>query len=150
MKPLFILLAVFAISCIVYKITSADFNINLSGTIALSIMLLFTAGGHFAFTKGMVMMIPSFIPLRRELVYATGILEIVFAIALLIPSWRTPAAWLLIFFLILILPSNIYAAINKVDYQKATFNGNGLNYLWFRIPLQILFIWWTYFFAISK
>ena len=50
---------------------------------------------------------------------------------------------------VLALPANIYAAIKRVDYQKATFNGSGANYLWFRIPLQILFIVWMYLSCIT-
>jgi hypothetical protein len=30
----------------------------------------------------------------------------------------------------MILPANINAAINKVDYQKGTADGKGLSYLW--------------------
>lgn len=37
----------------------------------------------------------------------------------------------------LILPANIYAAMNNVDHEKASVAGKGMNYLWFRIPLQI-------------
>jgi uncharacterized membrane protein len=57
--------------------------------------------------------------------------------------------WLLILFFILILPANIYAAVRHIDYQKATTEGNGLHYLWFRVPLQLLFIAWAYFFAVK-
>ena len=32
----------------------------------------------------------------------------------------------------------------QLDYQKATYDGNGLTYLWFRVPLQILFILWAF------
>ncbi len=110
----------------------------------MSVMLLFTAMGHFIFTKGMAMMIPDFIPFKTEMVYLTGIIEIVAAIGLLIPALRVLTAWLLILFFVLLLPSNISAAIKHIDIEKGTLNGSGLNYLWFRIPLQILFIVWTY------
>jgi uncharacterized membrane protein len=49
---------------------------------------------------------------------------------------------------VLILPANIQAAIKRIDYQKGTTDGPGVNYLWFRVPLQILFITWVYLFAI--
>jgi len=49
---------------------------------------------------------------------------------------------------ILILPANVYAAINKIDYEKGNYSGNGLKYLWFRIPLQIFFIEWVWYFGI--
>jgi len=44
----------------------------------------------------------------------------------------------------MLLPANIYAALKHVDYQRGTFEGSGTNYLWFRVPLQVLFILWTY------
>lgn len=121
----------------------------MAGRIAMATMLLFTAIGHFKYTEGMAMMIPSPIPFKTAIVYGTGILEILFAIGLLLPSTTKVTGWLLIAFFIFILPGNIYAAVHHVDYQQATYNGNGLNYLWFRIPLQILFILWTYFSAIK-
>jgi len=144
MKPLIILISVFVISCMTNKILYGNFEFALSGRIAMSAMLLFTAIGHFVFTKGMSMMLPDFVPFRIELVYLTGILEIAAAIGLFIPKFRMVTAWLLVVFFILMLPANIYATIKHIDYQKGTFDGPGLAYLWFRIPLQILFIVWTY------
>ncbi|WP_211345659.1 DoxX family protein [Paraflavitalea soli] len=111
---------------------------------------LFTALGHFLFTKGMTMMIPSFIPLKRELIYLTGIVEIILGIALLFPSVRTYAGIALIILLVLLLPANIYAAALKVNYEKGTFDGPGLSYLWIRVPLQLIFIGWLYYFSVSN
>lgn len=95
------------------------------------------------------MMLPDFIPFKVQTVYVTGIIEIAAAIGLFIPNFRIITAWLLIIFLILILPANIYAAIKHIDYQRGTFDGNGPSYLWFRIPLQILFIFWVYFSSVK-
>ncbi|WP_276501444.1 DoxX family protein [Terrimonas pollutisoli] len=150
MKPLIVLLVVFIIAVVVLKLTTGNYQFSLSARIAMCVMLCFTAIAHFVFTKGMTMMIPDFIPYRKELVYFTGILEIVLGIGLLTPSFRVVAAWLLIGFFILMLPANINAAIHKIDYQKGTIGGPGLTYLWFRVPLQVLFICWTYFSTIVK
>jgi len=144
MKPLVVLLFSFIISLIVIKIVHATYNYALSARIAMSMMLVFTAAGHFAFTEGMSMMIPPFIPFKTNLVYLTGIFEIILAIGLLIPRLTVISAWTLILFLCAMLPANIYASIHQVNYQKGTFDGSGLSYLWFRIPLQFLFITWTY------
>ncbi|MEY8780186.1 DoxX family protein [Allomuricauda sp. XS_ASV26] len=144
MKPLIVLLFSFTISLLIIKITNRTYDFKLSGRIAMSIMLVFTAIGHFAFTKGMSMMIPKFIPYKETFVHLTGIFEIILAIGLLVPRVKHISGWALIIFLILMLPANIVAALNKVDYQNATLDGNGLSYLWFRIPLQLLFIIWTY------
>lgn len=149
MKPLIVLLGVFGISLLVMKIFRGNFELALSGRMAMSAMLLFTAVGHFAFTKGMSLMLPDIVPFKTETVYLTGIIEIAAAIGLFIQNFRTLTAWLLIVFFILILPANIYATIKHIDYQKGTFDGNGIAYLWFRIPLQILFIVWIYLSAIK-
>lgn len=149
MKPLIVLLLAFFISLFSTKVFRGNYDLYLSGRIAMSVMLVFTAVAHFTFTKGMAMMLPDFIPSKTETVYLTGIIEIVAAIGLFIPNFRVIKAWLLIAFFILILPANIYAAIKHIDYQKGTFDGSDLTYLWFRIPLQILFIVWTYLSAIK-
>ena len=114
----------------------------------MSFMLLFTATGHFLFTKGMSMMIPNFIPFKESLVYLTGFFEILIAFGLIIQNLKVISGWILIIFLLLMLPANIYASINNVNYQDGSFNGNGIIYLWFRIPLQILFITWAFISAI--
>ena len=148
MKPLFVLLGAFIISLLVTRLFTKTFDYPLSGRIAMAVMLAFTAIGHFAFTKGMTMMLPDFIPFKTEVIYLTGAIEIIAAVGLLIPGLKVWTGWALILFFILLLPGNIKAAIDHIDYQKATFDGNGPAYLWFRIPLQILFIVWTYFSAI--
>jgi uncharacterized membrane protein len=40
---------------------------------------------------------------------------------------------------------NIYAATQHIDIEKGTFTGPTTPYLWFRIPLQLLFIGWVYY-----
>lgn len=144
MKPLIVLLLSFAISIFTVKIFKKEYDYLLSARIAMSIMLCFTAMGHFAFTKGMAMMLPQFIPFKTTLVYLTGIFEVLLAIGLLVPKYQVISGWSLLLFLLVLLPSNVYAAINHINYQEGTFDGNGPSYLWFRIPLQLLFIAWTY------
>ena len=140
MKPLILLLSVFACSLLTFKILRGNFEFALAGRIAMSAMLIFTAVAHFTFTNGLEMMLPEFIPFKTEVIYLTGIIEIAAAIGLFIPNLRIMTAWLLIVFFILILPANIYASIKHIDFQTGTYDGNGLSYLWFRIPLQFLFI----------
>lgn len=148
MKPLFVLFGAFVISLLVNKLFTKTFDYPLSGRIAMAVMLVFTAIGHFAFTKGMTMMLPDFMPFKTEVIYSTGVIEIIAAVGLLIPSLSVWTGWALILFFILLLPGNIKAAIDHIDFQNATLDGNGPTYLWFRIPLQILFIGWTYISAI--
>lgn len=149
MKPFGLLIITFFIALGVLKLSRGNYHVALAGRIAMSVMLLFTAMAHFKFSAGMAMMLPDFVPLRTEIIWLTGILEIAAAIGLLIPGLRMVTSWLLILFFILILPANIYASMHKVNFQEATFDGNGITYLWFRIPLQLFFILWVYFSSVK-
>lgn len=150
MKPFYLLLAVFVLSTGISKLTTGSWNLPFGGNLAMALMLCFTALGHFLFTRGMVLMVPSFIPFKKELIYLTGIAEIILGIALIFPSVRGYAGVVLIVLLILLLPANIYAAVLKVNYEKASFDGPGLSYLWIRIPLQVIFIAWLYYFSVRQ
>jgi len=148
MKPLLILLTGFGISLVVLKFINGIWQLPLAGCIGMSVMLVFTAIGHFAFSKGMEMMLPPTIPFKKAIIYITGLIEMAAAIGLLLPSFWQLTGWLLVLFFIAILPANISASVRNVNFQKATLNGSGLTYLWFRIPLQLFFIAWVYWFAI--
>ncbi len=150
MKPLIVLLLAFVISVLTIKLIKGKWDFVLSGIIAMTVMLLFTSIGHFRFSKGMVMMLPSFLPGKELIVYLTGLIEILAAIGLLIPATRTVTAYFLILFFVLLLPANIIAAIKGVNIETGTLDGPGSSYLWFRIPLQALFIAWVYWFLLSK
>jgi uncharacterized membrane protein len=145
MKPFLVLIFSFLLSVFAIKIFLHRYDFVLAARIAMSVMLLFTATAHFAFSKGMSMMLPGFFPFKMAVIYMTGIIELAAAIGLQMSGVRVLTGWLLIIFFILVLPANIYAAIKHIDYQKGTPEGKGPNYLWFRIPLQLVFILWVYF-----
>jgi uncharacterized membrane protein len=148
MKPLLVLLLVFAVCFGITKLFYGKMNVRFPAIISICVMFVFTALAHFKYTEGMSMMLPDFIPLKKEIVYATGLLEIILAIGLLFKRIRRFSALLLIWFLILVLPANIYAAIHEVNFEDVSNNGHGTGYLWFRIPLQLFFIAWIYFTAV--
>ncbi len=150
MEPLIILIAVFIITLVIVKIIKKMWAYSFAGCMAMSVMLVFTGVSHFLYPDGMALMLPEFIPFKKEVIFLTGVIEIAAAAGLLIPRFRKITAWLLIIFFISILPANIHAAINHVNLRTATFDGSGLNYLWFRVPLQIFFIAWVYYFGIKK
>lgn len=148
MKPLFVLIGVFICALAGTRIFKSEIDYTLAGIIALSAMLLFTALGHFMFTRGMSAMLPDFVPFRMQLIYLTGLIEIAAAIGMFIPEFKKVTGILLIIFFILILPANIYAAIKHLNYETGNTDGKGLSYLWFRIPFQLLLIWWVYYFVL--
>lgn len=150
MKPLIVLFLLFGSSILILKLIGSKNGFLLSGRIALSGMLVFTGIGHFLFTDGMSLMLPEWIPLRRAWIYTTGLFEIALAVILLIKRYRRCVGIMLLVFLILILPANIYAAFTRLDYQTATYTGPGLVYLWYRIPFQMLLWAWTYHFTVRR
>lgn len=149
METLIILLGTFTITLLIARLVTKKFEIAMAGRIAMSVMLVFTAIGHFAFTKGMAMMI-SFLPCPIAIVYLTGIIELIAAAGLLIPKTRVLTGRLLILFFIVLLPANIYAAYHNINLQSADYSGKGISYLAFRIPLQLLFIAWVYYASIRN
>ncbi|MGG8497185.1 DoxX family protein [Tenacibaculum sp. TC6] len=150
MKPLVILLITFTTVIAFQKLTNKTLNHSKAGQIAISFMLLFTAMGHFLFTEGMSKMIPDFLPYKRIIVLTTGYLEIAFSIGILFTHYKLLMGWALIIFLILIIPSNIKASLEHLNFQTGSYDSKGILYLWFRIPLQLFFIFWVYFFLIRK
>jgi len=149
METLIILFGVFASTLLIVKLITKRFEISQAGRIAMAAMLVFTAIGHFAFAKGMVMMI-SFLPWATEIVYITGVIELAAAAGLLIPKMTLLTGKLLILFFIVLLPANIYAAYHNINLKTADYSGKGISYLWFRIPLQLLFILWVYYSSIRN
>lgn len=149
MKVLLVLIIGFILTTVISRLFVDDWNIMLSGNIAMMLMLWFASLGHFMFTKGMVMMMPAFIPFKGAVVYLTGIMEIVLGPLLVVNATRHIAGIILLVMFVVMLPANINAAIKHVDFEKATYDGSGTGYLWFRIPLQILFITWILYFSVG-
>lgn len=148
MKPPIVLLIASLLTAGIAKAATGNWDWTFAANAGMCAMLLFTALGHFLFTTGMTGMIPKSIPCKKFLVYATGIAEIVIGLALLWTPARATAAIVMIVLLCLMLPANIYAAMNHINYETGERNGKGIRYLWFRIPLQLFFIAWIWYFSL--
>lgn len=93
----------------------------------------------------MAEMLPAWVPGRIALVYATGVIELVVAVAVLVPRLRTIVGWSIILMLLFFLPINIYASVNHVGMGGHQW---GPVYLLIRIPLQAVLIVWVWWFAV--
>ena len=149
MAPLIVLLASFLILLAVRGLYH-KLSVGRAGRIAFGAMLLFTGTSHFYMTEGMVMSMPPFFPAKEALVYATGALEIAFAFVLVGSKDPSMVAKLLLAFLVAVFPANVYAALNNIDIENATYGGPGPSYLLFRAPLQLFFMAWVYYFGIYR
>ncbi|UCS94619.1 hypothetical protein KZP23_06255 [Echinicola marina] len=150
MLPFYVLLMSFLLSSGIIYLLGKKIDWVLAGRISLSIMLLFTAMGHFIFISGMSKMLPGFIPAKEVVIYLTGLMEIAAAIGIHIARFRKLTGILLIVFFIMILPANIKASLENLDYKTGINDGPGLSYLWFRIPFQCLLVGWAYCFVVRK
>ena len=107
------------------------------------IVLYVLAGtNHFIHPLFYQKIMPGYIPWHIQLIFLSGILEILFGILLLPITTRRFAAWGIILLLIAVFPANIKMTL---DYFKEH-NPN----LWItilRLPLQLILIWWAYIFT---
>ncbi len=94
----------------------------------------------------MVEMMPDAMPIKREMVYFTGVCEIAAAVGLLWDKTIRIASILLIVFFLAILTANIAGSIKQVNLGGMEYCAV---YLLFRIPMQLLFILWVYYFGIG-
>jgi uncharacterized membrane protein len=148
MKPLLVLAVTFGVALAATYFLGQHPDYRLSGLIAMATMLVFTGVAHFPFRAGMAQMLPAWLPAKNAWVLGTGLLEIAAAVGLLLPALRPLTAGCLLVFFALILPANIRAAQLHLDYQRGTPDGPGLRYLWFRVPLQLFFMAWTWYFGL--
>lgn len=102
---------------------------------------IFVAGGinHFVFPSMYLKIMPSYLPWHRELVFLSGVFEVLLGIMLLIPATSRLAAWGLIALLIAIFPANIYL----YQHQEIAPQIPGWAHL-LRLPLQGVLIYWAY------
>jgi uncharacterized membrane protein len=110
---------------------------------AMATMFVFTAGSHFhpRTRPDLIRMVPARLPAPALLVTATGVLELIGAIGLLVPRAFTAAASLLIVLLVAMLPANVHAARGGVVIA-----GRRAMPLVWRVPLQLFWIaalWWV-------
>ena len=105
------------------------------------LLAIFMVGGrmmHFVRTDFYVKIMPPELPLHRELVYLSGIFEIVLGVPPLIPRLSRLAAWGIIALLIAVFPANIY-----VYQHQELIPGSPILHFLLRLPLQGVFLLWA-------
>jgi uncharacterized membrane protein len=147
MAPLVILLISFSLLFLLNKfLLHGKWSLSFTGRLAMAIMLLFTGITHFTHTDLMVAMMPDWLPYKPGLVYFSGLLEWAAALGLLFPGTARISSVGLILFFLAVLPANILGSLREVPLGGME---QGAGYLYFRIPLQVFFILWVYFFGLG-
>ena len=96
---------------------------------------------HFLIPSRYIGIMPPWIPYQLELVYVSGVAEMLGGIGLLLASVRRAAGIGLILLLIAVFPANVQMLGNAMH------NGSSATYialLFLRLPLQPLLIAWIY------
>lgn len=94
---------------------------------------------HFVAPKFYSRIMPDWLPWHSQLIFISGVCEVVLGILLLPLATRTFAAWGIIILLIAVFPANIQMAVTYWNKQNP--------YLWMallRLPLQFVLIWWAW------
>ena len=143
MKNVAIIVVLLLVGLGVAKLFGAEARI--AGQIGLAAVFAFTAVGHFVKRDEMAAMLPSSLPSRPAIVLLSGLLEALLAILILIPACSRIAAIAICVFLVLVTPVNVHAAIKRVDFGG---HAAGPRYLALRLPLQLVLLIWTYWFAV--
>ena len=96
---------------------------------------------HFVATDAYVRIMPSYIPLHRELVYLSGVFEVLLGLGLLWHKTREASGIGLIMLFLAVLPANLNMAVH--DIQPDSFHIPTV-LLWARLLFQFVLIYWAW------
>ena len=82
---------------------------------------------------------PPYLPAHVELVYLSGLFEILGGVAVLAPGIRSQAGWGLILLLFAVYPANLHMALHPELFPDVSATA-----LYGRLPFQFLFAAWAY------
>ena len=108
----------------------------------LTVGLVFTGVSHFAMPDSFLVYFPSWVPFAKLIVYASGLVEIVGALALYVRRYRAQVGLVLAAYFVLIFPGNVYAAVAGTE-ESLPGLVDAAWYPWVRLPFQALFVWWA-------
>ena len=107
------------------------------------VSLFFLIGGqaHFTQTPFFVSIVPPYVPLPLATVYFTGVLELIGAVAIWFPAWRSWAGIGLVALTVCVTPANIYMWMNPQLFPEIS-----PAFLGWRLVAQVVLlalIWWS-------
>jgi uncharacterized membrane protein len=94
---------------------------------------------HFLRPRYFEAIVPDYLPAHRELVYASGVAELLGGAGVLAARTRRPAGWWLILTLVAVFPANVEMAVKAERYSQFPEPA-----LWARLPLQGALIAWVW------
>jgi uncharacterized membrane protein len=119
---------------------SGRFSPRGAARVGMSIAMASAGASHLLLPTPFIQHLPTWVPLRAEIVLISGLVEVALALALLLPpATRRRAGIALALYLVAVFPGNLYVAVFDVEVDGQP----GGVYPWVRLPLQLLFIAWA-------
>ena len=100
---------------------------------------------HFLRPDYYLPMMPPYLPRPLELVYGSGLAEMLLGALVLVPRTRPAAAWGIILLLIAVFPANVHIALDDVPLFGAKTGAGVWN--WVRLPVQGVLIAWAWWYT---
>ena len=110
--------------------------------IIASIFYVIVGINHFNEPEYFLSIVPPYLPCHLELVYISGLFEVLFGLLILFPKYRYYGAIGLILLLVAVFTANIYLAQSK-EAQEAI--GATQEIATWRLPIQGVLIWIAYY-----
>lgn len=107
-----------------------------------AVFFFFAGIMHFVQDDAFAAIVPPLLPFPKMIVWVTGIMELIFAIGLVLPRYRKASGFWLAPYLLAVLPANIYMAMENILLGDTTASPTAL---WIRVllqfPLIVLILW---------
>jgi len=116
-------------------------KIRLVLLILLALFFALAGVSHFRNPDFFVSIMPPYLPAQLELVYLSGVFEILLGLGVLLPATRRWAGWGLVALLFAVYPANVHMALNPDPFVA---QGTPLWALYLRLPLQFVFMAWAW------
>lgn len=116
-------------------------NLSLS---LMSALYILAGSIHFVRPDFYLNIMPQWLGYHAELVFLSGVCEVLLGLLLLFPATRRFAAWGIILLLVAVFPANVQMVLNHSSENNWV--------LWLailRLPLQICLIYWAHGFTVS-
>ncbi len=111
----------------------------------MAVNLVLVGISHFTHAELFVGIMPPYLPAHLELVWLSGVFEILGGVGLLVPLSRRFAGFGLLALLVAVFPANLHMALNEV-YLPIDWLPQSQIGLWLRLPFQLVFaaaIWFS-------
>lgn len=103
-------------------------------SIVLGLFMIFAGVQHFLNPQFYSVFIPSFLPFTLFIIYASGVLEILIGLMLLISKYRYYGAWVMLVLMLIFLPihiADVFSETPAIGSKQAAY---------IRLPVQFLLI----------